>query len=1196
MSPKTALRCVFESFVFTIVVSLVPATAQVSSGRSQVPSRIVSPIDESIRVTIPRSTHPMAKPALDVGTLDGSTELKRMILVLGGSPDQEYQARTLLDSQHTGGSPDYHHWLTPEEFGAKFGPSSQDIAQVTGWLQQHGFTIGSIAKSGRWIEFSGTSAQVEETFQTQMRQYMVQGELHVANATDVSIPAALSPVVRGMLSLHDFFSKPMLQRSPHKTPITLERGKPNATANNGFHAVTPGDLATIYNLTPLFNGTTSLGTINGSGQTIAIAAIGNINTAANSSAVDDIAIFRSVFGLPANAPHIILNGPDPGIDGASDEATLDVEYSGAMAPGATIDLVVSGGSLTTDPVALGATFIVDQNLAPIMNVSFGICEQGLGSQGNTFWNDLWQQAAAQGISVFVSSGDTGAAGCDPNVPSSSTPAQGGLGVNGFGSTAFNTAVGGTEFNETVNGGIPATFWNPTNTATFESAIGYIPEMVWNESCAPSNAGSFCQQNNVFVLAAGGGGVSTVTPTPSYQTLNIQGLQGVGFPKRPVPDVSLTAAAGHDPYIFCFSADPTQPDCQVSGNQATFNNLAGGTSFSSPDFAGIMALVNQAAQNPTTGSRQGLANFVLYTLAATESSSFSSCNSSSRTNPLLPPPSQCVFNDVTAGSNGVPGNDTLTGGAFIPPGDQGGQTGYNATTGYDPAIGLGSVNATTLVTKWVTASKSFQGSQTTLTTTATTPISITHGTSVSFISNVTDMASTTHTPAGAISLIAQGGNLPSNVGVAAAAINPTGTAGTATTGSFSVNSLPGGTGYSLSANFPGDGIVAGSTSGPPITVTVQPENSSTTLRSFLVNLNTGQVTQGVTTVGFGDPINILVIDADAAGLSGLIPAIGSVSFKDNSNALTSIGIDNSGIAEFADCFSVTSCLPVGTNTITGTYSGDGLSYNGSPASAPMTITVIRGAPTALLLTSVTTAGSGVPFTVSVLMEVSGSVPPTGTVQLLDGGTALGSPLTLSNGLASTQVTLNSGGTHNLTAQYPGDSNFNAATSQVAQVNVVAPFNFTATSATQTIAAGGTATYNVTLNGVGGFAGQVSFTCMGAPGGSNCAVSPNPATLSSTTTSVPLTVTISNTSNAQLKPNLLKGLPIAFAGLVAVMIAGLRKKPRRYLFLFLALFLVGGVSSCGGGGSTPRPPTVATLTVTGTSGSTTSQILLSLTITH
>lgn len=1185
MFPNIVVRLFVVSSL--IALCLVPATAQNVTSREHL-SQIVEPVDDSVRVTIPRSTHPMARPAFDIGPLDGSTAFPRMIMVLKGSPDQEYQARTLIDGMHTGGSPNFHRWLTPEEFGQMFGPSQQDIGQIANWLRQQGFTVGSVAKSGRWIEFSGTSAQVESAFRTQMRQYMVQGELHVANASDVSIPAALSPVVQGVLSLHNFFGKPMLQRSPHKTPYILERGNPNATGGNGFHAITPGDLATIYNLNPLYNGSTSLGTINGSGQTIAIVAIGNIN-------ISDVNTFRQVFGLPSNPPTVILNGPDPGLNNASDEATLDVEYSGAVAPNATIDLVVSGGSLTTDPIALSSSFIVDQNLAPIMNASFSICEQGLGASGNAFWNALWQQAAAQGISVFVSSGDTGAAGCDPNLSSSSTAALGGLGVNGFGSTAFNTAVGGTEFNETVNGGVATTFWSPMplpGSKPFATAIGYIPEMVWNESCSPTTAGSVCQQNDFFVLASGGGGISTQWAVPSYQTLNIQGLSGAGFPNRPVPDVSLTSSAGHDPYIFCFTPDPTQPDCQVNGGQLSVNNLAGGTSFASPDFAGIMALVNQAAGNgtpPAAGSRQGLANFVLYTLAANESQGaggFGSCNSSSQTNPLMPPGSQCVFNDVTAGNNGVPGNDTISG--FVPPGDQSGQNGFKAVAGYDPAIGLGSVNATALVTNWVAASKNFQGSVTALQSNPTT-INITHGMPVQFTANVTKNP-TGSGPTGNIAIVTsqaapQGGTFA--VG-----------AGALSSGSFtgSFNNLPGGN-YSVTAHYPGDGKFAGSDSAA-ISATVVPEGTTTTLQSLIFNANDGTHSPGAT-VGFGDPIHILAIDGHAAGISGLLPSSGNVSFTDNSNPLQQVGIDNSGIAEFADCFSTTgtpvNCLTIGTHTITGAYSGDGLSYNGSPASTPITITVTKGTPIAFLAPGVTTAGAGVPFLASVLMVVNGTVSPTGTVQIFDGATAVSSQLTLNVGQASAQITLTAGGMHNLTAQYSGDSSFNTTTSAVAVVTVAAPFNFTTAAPSQTIAAGGTATYNLTLNGVGGFSGTVNFSCTGAPGGSTCTANPNSANLSSTTTSVPVSVTVSNTANARLMPpRTLRGLPFVFAGVLVAGFLGLRRKSKLMVMLCLGVFLLAGLVACGG--STAKPPTNATLMVTGTSGSTTSQIQLNLTITH
>lgn len=293
-----AARLASVSPALIAICMIVPAMAQTSA---TVPSRIIAPIDDSVRVTIPHSTHPMAKPAVDVGPLDGATKLERMILVLRGSPDQEYLARTLLDSQQTKGSSQYHQWLTPDEYGQKFGPSQQDVAQVIGWLQQHRFTIGSVARSGLWLEFSGTSAQVEEAFHTQMRHYLVQGELHVANAADISIPAALSPVVKGVATLHNFLKKAMIT---HAGGVHRDQqgqlanvASPNFTTNQGNHFLTPGDFATIYDLNPL------LGTFNGAGQTIAIVARSNIIT-------QDIVTFRLTFGSSVSPTQVILNGPD----------------------------------------------------------------------------------------------------------------------------------------------------------------------------------------------------------------------------------------------------------------------------------------------------------------------------------------------------------------------------------------------------------------------------------------------------------------------------------------------------------------------------------------------------------------------------------------------------------------------------------------------------------------------------------------------------------------------------------------------------------------------------------------------------------------------------------------------------------------------------------------------------------------------
>jgi trimeric autotransporter adhesin len=716
-------------------------------------------------------------------------------------------------------------------------------------------------------------------------------------------------------------------------------------------------------------------------------------------------------------------------------------------------------------------------------------------------------------------------------------------------------------------------------------------MVWNDSCSPTTANSFCARQNVFSLASGSGGISAVNPLPSYQTLNIQGLSGANFPARVIPDVSLSAANEHDPYIFCFTAQNAQQDCQVNGGQLTVASLAGGTSFSSPEFAGIMALVDQA-----TAGRQGLANFVLYSLAQTESAGgFGACNSSSRTSPAVPASNACVFNDITAGNNGVPGNDTLS--AFVPPGDTAGQLGYNATAGFDPAIGLGSVNVTTLVNAWHSAL--FQGSVTTFTVNGslTNAVTITHGQSVTVNATVTKSGTTTATPKGEVSLIASGGNLPApgKAGIGFAAIS--GSGGTATTGNVNnVNNLPGGTGYSLMAQFPGDGVFAGSTSNS-ITVTVSPENSSTTLNPLIFNLLAGTLASG-TTVAYGDPVNILVIDAHTLGVSQppQVPALGSVNFNITGNPAVPLAIDNSGIAELADCFApLSACLAPGTYTVSGNYSGDNLSYNPS-SSAPVTITVTKGNP-APTLQAPATIGAGVAFTLTVTIQTGlGTIVPTGTVQFMDGTTALGGPVTLSSAQASIPVTLNAGGNHSLTAQYSGDATYNAAASAPLVVTAVSPFNLAATVASQTIAAGQSATFNVTLNGVSGFSGTVNFNCTGAPNGSTCAVSPASANLSSTTSSVPLTVTISNTANARMERPF-RSLPFVFAGLLGVVVLGLKRNPRNRLLMLttLLIVLVAGVSSCGGS-KTPAPPTNATLTVTGTSGNVSSAVTLNLTVTH
>jgi subtilase family serine protease len=556
--------------------------------------------------------------------------MERIQMQLTSSPEQEAELEQLLSGQHDAASPHFQEWLSPEQFGERFGPAQQDIDAVVGWLEDNGFHVSEIGRGRRTLEFSGTASQVEIAFHTEMRQYEVAGVVHLANATDVAIPEALAPVIGGVVSLHDFRHQPMHQ-------VLGQMPAPATNLNGGARGLSPYDFAAIYNVTQLWNSNWD-----GTGQSVAIAGRTNIK-------LSDVTTFRSTFGLPANNPQVILNGRDPGIVGTGEEmeADLDVEWSGGVAKGATIKFVVSASTNASDGVDLSTQYIVNNNVAPVVSVSFGLCEAYMGS-GNAFYNSLWQQAAAQGISVFVSSGDSGSAGCDS--PGVRTPASHGLGVNGLASTPYNVAVGGTQFADTTSA---ATYWNTGNDAHLASAKGYIPETTWNESVyTTANATS----NNLY---AGSGGVSSIYANPSWQT-------GAGVPTvdpgttsghhRYLPDVSLTAA-GHDGYLVFLEGGLY---------------MVGGTSASSPSFAGLMAIVDQYS-----GGRNGNPNTRFYSLAAQASA---------------------AYHDVTTGTiavpcaGGSPGCSTATG-------TVGKINGYNAGAGYDLATGLGSVNAYTLAYNW-----------------------------------------------------------------------------------------------------------------------------------------------------------------------------------------------------------------------------------------------------------------------------------------------------------------------------------------------------------------------------------------------------------------------------------------------------------------------------------------------------------------
>ena len=782
-----------------------------SQGQTSRQPLITGPINNSDSVTLAGSKHQLVQPRFDVGAVEPSLKMTRVIVALAPSKEAEDQLQTFLNHQQDRTSPDYHHWLTPEQFGQQFGPSPLDIQTVKGWLEQQGLQVTAVAKSGLWMELSGTSAQMEGAFQTQMRQYQVGGETHIANASELSIPAALTPVVRGVVSLHNFFKKPlsgkpvMVRATGNGTYVPIS---PDATSTTGVHALAPGDFATIYDINPVYSGG-----VTGTGVKIGLVARSDVNQG-------DFINFRSLTNLPiTTVTNVLTLAPDPGFDANSDdavEATLDAQWSGAVAPGANIQVIVSSSTVTSDGVDLSAAYAVDHNLVDILSVSFGQCEASLGAAENSFLNSLWRQAAAQGISVFVSSGDNGSAGCDD--PNLNAAATGGPAVSGVASTPFNTAVGGTQFSEGAGGSI---FWTTTNAAGFVSATGYLPEAVWNESCNPNTPGSPCAGKS-FSLFAGSGGQSQIYTKPVWQA---------GFPAtdttRDIPDVSLTAAI-HDGYLICFNGS-------CAGGPGF--SIIGGTSASSPSFAGIMALVDQ-----TLGGRQGLANYALYRLSKGASAS---CTSSTRNNPLTPVPAGCIFNDITTGNNAVPG-----------------QSGFNATAGFDLAAGLGSVNVANLISAWgaLTASTT----TTTLSSTLGSTISAAHGAAVPITVTVTNP--NTPAPSGAVALI-------SSSNTTAAADSVALTASSSTTGTFdgTINDLPGGT-YSLTAHYPGDNVTAPSSSAP-LSITITPESSATALQAFQVSSANLPVAQ-TNSFAFGDNI-FLQANVTAASTHGVPTGNGNV---------------------------------------------------------------------------------------------------------------------------------------------------------------------------------------------------------------------------------------------------------------------------------------------------------------------------------
>ncbi|MGH9740831.1 MAG: Ig-like domain repeat protein [Candidatus Acidiferrum sp.] len=1036
------------------MITLTLLCVQVEAQTTNIPARITEAVNEKNLVVLKGNVHPLARPEFDRGTVSDGQPLQRILLLLKRSPEQETALQKLLDDQQDKSSSNYHAWLTPAQFGQQFGPADADIQAITNWLQSQGFQVTNITAGRTVIEFSGTAGQVHSAFHTLMHSYSVNGETNMANASDPQIPAALAPVVAGPVSLNNFPVKShLLQLGTFQKSIKTGETKPLFTfpgCAGSCYGIGPADFGMIYNTSPLLTGTPK---IDGTGQTIAIVGESDINP-------QDVIDFRTIFGLSQNfsSSNIILDGPDPGFNDSEGESDLDVQWSGAVAPGATIKFVISEPTETTAGIDLSAIYIIENNLAGVMSESFGQCEQGLGSARNAFYNAMWEQAAAQGITVLISAGDGGSAGCD-NFDTAKSASQG-LAVSGIASTPFNVSVGGTDFDQVNNW---SQYWSVSNTSmTQASALGYIPEIPWNDSCAQLGlTGCASPPQGSLNIVAGSGGVSTIYPKPSWQS-------GTGVPldsHRDLPDVSLFASNGFDGsfYIFCqIDVTAIGGSCNLSEYEYTFQG-AGVTSVSTPAFAGIMSLVNQkqaTAQNPAP--RQGNANYVLYQLfkKQTNTTPALNCNSSAT------PASVCTFYDITRGNtalaNSSVGNNDVpcTGGSTNCSIKMAGTNGvlvtavnpstpaYSTGTGYDLTTGLGSVNAANLVNNW--SSVTFLPSTTILSATVngssvTSIAGITHGTPVNVSSSVAAGQGATGTPTGQIALLATPSPTPGNPGPSLGFDALSLTNGVATgTGVI----LPGGQ-YNLTAHYQGDGTFGSSDSTPGISVNISAEPSKTLISIPTFSATTGRETgNSPTSLVYASPY-IARIDVGRAQANLSFPPqsvctppacpTGTITWMDSYDGAPPAPLDGGTFvlnsAGFAEDQFIQ--LPGGNHVLSASYSGDDsfASSSAQGSSSPTYSITITPAPT--------TTGPGnpplpaqivLPFGLgaTVSSQIFGGAMESCNVTFLDGNTPVPGTVQCGgqNGGAtygafiqpSLIVNQTTAGTHTYTAKFNGDANY------------------------------------------------------------------------------------------------------------------------------------------------------------------------------
>ncbi len=917
---------------------LLAASAAIAN--AQALPRLAGQIDSSAVVSLPNSVHPWARAEFDRGPVPGGNT-GRLLLVLGRSDEQEQALKTLMAAQQDPTSPSYHKWLTPEEYGKRFGAADSDIQAIRGYLSSRGMNVGRVSSNRLSIEVTATADQIRSTFGTEIHAYAIQGKTFYANNASPRIPAALASVVRGFSSLNNF-------RAETAAPVrqgTLDRAthtvKPlYTTAGGTVFGVTPGDLANIYDVPSASTG------VGAGGRNVTIGVVGDSDI--NVSYINN---YRSVFGLSPAPITVVVDGNDPGITGDAYIAYKQLELLSAVAPNASLYYYTSA---TTDydtglNFALGRA--VEDNQIQVLVVGYQACESTVGKQtGETLLiNQIYEQAAAQGITVVAAAGNSGPAGCE--VPGTAAKATTGFAVNQYASSPFVTAVGGTDFYYAVT---PLTYWGAANSGTYTSALGYIPEQAWNDST---------NQANPSVLLAGGGGVSTIgldgtatpEPIPSYQSSNTKAA-AISKTARILPDVAFFAGSGANDtlgynstaYLFCMQST----DCTGNTPQFTYS---GGTEASAAVFAGAVALT---VANKNAGTRYGLGNVnpALYSLLT-------------GTNVL--------HHDITIGSTAVDcsGGNNCGKGAVM--------TGYTAGSGYDAATGLGSFDITSFVNNY--AAPNTTPSNVTLTVldpatnlapvcksvvngvTQTISNCAPHSTSLEFIVKATSASGGNTVPTGEVAIFNT-----SPLASQQATESLTLSNGTATESSY--NQLPGGT-YKLYAHYAGDTVKGGTyapSTSAPYQITIQPE-------PCFIQIYKNNIAGGGT-IPYGSPVIITAEAYSTTNPNNVALDSGSLSVFDTYNGvrrqITAIPLNSQGAATFSS-----NLLSYGAHSIALAYNGD--AGFGACQTAAYGVTVSKAATTTTINAAETDTGAGTASIGITAVVQSATLPsnatsPTGTV--------------------------------------------------------------------------------------------------------------------------------------------------------------------------------------------------------------------------